>query len=514
VQVISAADSPAIRILLVEDSSADAELLLHTLERAGYRVTVERVETERELRAALADRTWDVVVSDYSLRQLSGPRALEILATTELDLPFIIVSSAVGEDVAVAMMREGASDYILKENLTRLGPAIEREVREAALRGERRSLEEQLWLSDRLASVGTLAAGVAHEINNPLAAIIANLELLGEDLAGGDLEGRLEQMRAQLADAREGADCLRHIVRDLKVFSNSPATEQRGPVDVERVLESALRMAWNELRHRGTVVREYGDVPPVDALEARLAQVFLNLVVRAAHAIREGDVANNHIRVATSVDAQRRVVIEIEDTGEGIAPGDLPHVFDAFYTTRPLGMGTGLGLPICHRIVTDLGGAIAVESKLGEGSRFRVTLPAARAKPSTSSRPARDSVPPRRARVLIIDDDPAIGRTLARLLGKDHDVTVAAAREALELFASGARFEVIFCDLMMPQVTGMDLHQRLAHDLPEQAERMVFITGGAFTARAQAFLEGVTNARIDKPFDTRVVKALVRRHQR
>jgi signal transduction histidine kinase len=500
-----------IRILLIEDSLADEELLILALRRGGYEIELERVETEPELRAALARQTWDVVVSDYALPQFSGPDALEVVRSTGIDVPFIIVSGTVGEEVAVAIMKSGANDYLLKGNLVRLGPAIEREMREAVIRAERRKMQEQLLISDRMASVGTLAAGVAHEINNPLAAIIANLEFLSDDFASGDVFTRGEQMRAQLSDAREGAERLRHIVRDLKVFSRSTEHERRGPVDVERVMESSLRMAWTEVRHRATVVKEYGNVPPVDALEARLGQVFLNLVVNAAHAIREGNVEGNRIRIATRVDDAGQIVVEIADTGAGIAPENLSRIFDAFFTTKPAGVGTGLGLSICHRIVTDLGGTIAVESELGKGTTFRLTLPRAGvAEVPQAAAPPAPAAAARRGRILLIDDDPAIGRTLTRLFGQDHDLTlVDGAAEALAILSSGRTFDVIFCDLMMPQMTGMDLHALIARDVPGQLERMVFMTGGAFTPGAQAFLESVPNTRIDKPFDLRQLRAIV-----
>ncbi len=504
-----------LRLLLVEDRPDDEELVLLELQRGGYDVVHERVETAAALRAALQRPGWDVVLSDFAMPYFSGPAALAIVRELELDLPFIIVSGTVGEEAAVAAMRSGASDYVFKGSLGRLCPAIDRELREAASRAERRKMQEQLVISDRMASVGTMAAGVAHEINNPLAAIVANLELMARDISrvAGDLGvgTRFEVVLEELNDARESADRLRNIVRDLKMFSRSASEEQRGPVSVQRVLESSLRMAWNEIRHRARLVKDYADVPPVEADEARLGQVFLNLLVNAAQAIREGNAEQNLIRVCTSVDpASGRVAVEVRDTGAGIAPENLPRVFDAFFTTKPVGVGTGLGLSICHRIVAGLRGEIQVESQPGKGSVFRVLLPPSRQE-GTAARPPIVVAPPcRNGKVLVIDDEVSVARALGRLLQREHDVTiVSSANEAQDRIASGMRYDVILCDLMMPQMTGMDLYGLVLETAPDQAAQMIFLTGGAFTPEARAFLDKIPNQRIEKPFDSQHLRSIV-----
>jgi len=503
-----------LRALLVEDSPNDAELVLLELRRGGYVVSSERVQTGPELDRAL-EGNWQVVLSDYSMPGYSGLEALSLVRRKGVDIPFIIVSGTVGEDAAVGAMRAGAHDYVLKQSLVRLCPAIDRALREAELRASQKKMQEQLLISDRMASVGTLAAGVAHEINNPLAAIVANLELMARDLSSIanrlNLTDRLHDVFDELSDARESADRLRHIVRDLKIFSRATDEEHRGAVDVERVLDSSLRMAWNEIRHRARLVKEYSAVPAVEANDARLGQVFLNLIVNAAQAIREGDAEHNLIRVSTRLDGQGQIVTEIHDSGSGIAPENLSRIFDAFFTTKPVGVGTGLGLSICHRIVNGLGGTLEVESEVGKGSVFRVVLPPAK---SGAPAPKRPSLPPlvksRRGRVLVVDDEPMIATAIGRTLAFDHEVVVSGdAAEALERILSGERFDVLLCDLMMPQMTGMDLHAALAENAPDQAERMIFLSGGAFTAAARAFLDEVPNQRLEKPFDTRQLSALV-----
>lgn len=497
-----------LRVLIVEDSADDAELVVRELARGGFAVTSERVDSARGLREALDRARWEVVLSDYAMPGFSGTEALNLVKGAGLDVPFIIVSGTVGEEAAVGAMRSGAHDYVLKQSLVRLCPVIDRELREAALRAEQRKMREQLLISDRMASVGTLAAGVAHEINNPLAAILANLELLSRDLSAlarergfGEAFGDVFD---ELRDARESAERLRHIVKDLKIFSRATDEEHRGPVEVERVLESSLRMAWNEIRHRARLVKSYGQVPAVLANEARLGQVFLNLIVNAAQAIEEGDAEHNRISVRTGVDAAGNVLVEIEDTGSGISPENIKRIFDAFFTTKPVGVGTGLGLSICHRIVSGMGGSIDVQSELGKGSVFRITLPpagAASVVPAAHTGAPVPSAP--RGRVLVIDDEPMISTAIGRTLGLDHDVVLTSeAAQALARVDAGERFDVILCDLMMPQMTGMELYSELAARAPDQAKRMIFLSGGAFTTAARAFLDRVDNQRLEKPFDT------------
>jgi signal transduction histidine kinase len=253
---------------------------------------------------------------------------------------------------------------------------------EATLRheiAERRQMQKKLLLADRMASVGTLAAGVAHEINNPLAYTLANLDYLSDCLR--DLPGDLPsldvgELRSAVAEAIEGGQRVRGIVRDMKALSRVD-DDRIGPVDIERALDASLNMACQELRHKARVVKEYGGVGLACANEGHLVQVFLNLLVNASHAISGADSGANEVRIATCLDAEGRIAIEVSDTGAGIPEDVLPRIFDPFFTTKPIGVGTGLGLSICHGLLTAMGGQIEVASKVGVGTRFLVTLPAA-----------------------------------------------------------------------------------------------------------------------------------------
>jgi PAS domain S-box-containing protein len=369
---------------------------------------------------------------------------------------------------------------------------------------ERRQSQARLLLTDRMVSVGTLAAGVAHEINNPLAFLLTNLGYATDALAGELPLERLREVREAIAEALEGAQRVREIVRDLKTFSRSD-DGGRAPVSVERVLESSIKMAWNEIRHRARLVKHFGGVPSVLAEEAKLGQVFLNLLLNAVQAIPEGDARGNVIEVTTAVEAGA-VVVTVRDSGSGIPEAVRPRLFTPFYTTKPPGVGTGLGLYICRDIVGGLGGTIEALPCDGPGAVLRVTLPlhAEAAPPAPCPAPAA-----RRGRVLVVDDEPMIGATLSRVLGGHEVVTVGSARAALARLEAGEVFDVVLCDLMMPEMTGMDLYDALAARTPALAERVVFLSGGLFTPAARSFAERVKNPLLEKPFDAVALRRVV-----
>ncbi len=374
---------------------------------------------------------------------------------------------------------------------------------------QERAAQEQLMISDRMASIGMLAAGVAHEINNPLAAVIANLDLAIAELADFQESAALEEVNEMLDDARTAADRVKHIVRDLKIFSRHEETKDSA-VDVHQMLDSTLRMAWNEIKHRARLVKEYGDsIPPVRGSESRLGQVFLNLIVNAAQAIPEGNTSKHQIRISTRVDGPK-VVIDIADSGTGMSVDTVRHLFTPFFTTKAQGVGTGLGLSISHRIVTDIGGELRIDSELGRGTTVHVILPIV-VTADVEAAPTVVAVnATRRARVMVVDDEVIITATIRRLLSRDHEVVTATrAIEGLHRIQSGERFDLILCDLMMPQMTGMELHDRIAEIDGDQASRMVFLTGGAFTPTARQFLDRVPNQRIEKPFDAQHLRLLV-----
>jgi PAS domain S-box-containing protein len=393
---------------------------------------------------------------------------------------------------------------------------------------ERRKARSLVATADRMASVGTLAAGVAHGINNPLTYVMGNLSFALEELdrlfappdeSGGaaDAESRmselasmLDELRDALAQASEGSARIRDLVADLVTFSSRQEIES-DTLDLHAVVESALNLTRNEIRHRARLVKRFEEVPCVKGDPSQLAHVMLSLLINAAQAIPEGEAEENEIRVSTWTDPSGAAVVEICDTGPGIAPEILGRLFEPFFTTKPVGSGTGLGLAVAHGIVSSIGGEISVESTLGRGSAFQVRIPPTLASTTDSPPhdPQRSQTPSRR--ILLVDDEPHLLSMLQRVLARLGGVlAVEGGREALELIQGGARFDVILCDLMMPDMTGMDLFHELRLKQPELAERVVFITGGPFTSRATAFLEQIDNRVIAKPLDPEALVAAIR----
>jgi len=379
---------------------------------------------------------------------------------------------------------------------------------------ERRQLEASLRQADRMASVGTLALGVAHELNNPLAYVLSNLQIAREELARfRDVlpAGFQESFRTLLYESREGVARMRQVVRDLKTFSRD-SDEPVGPVALQPVLRSCVNMTRNELVHRAQLREDYQPTPEVAGNESRLGQVFINLMVNAIHSLPERHPRDNWVRVATWTDDAGRAVVEIADNGEGIPESDLARIFDPFFTTKPPGEGTGLGLSIVHNIVRGMEGEIDVETRPGEGTAFRVRMPAAvrpmRVRRSSSSSLRIPAAVPG-GRVLVVDDDRMVARSLERVL-REHDVVVAGGgAAALRILESDRSFDVVLCDLMMPDVSGIDVFAQVSLSDPDLSERFVFMTGGAFTAQARAFLDTVPNEHFEKPFDPNEVRLTV-----
>lgn len=382
------------------------------------------------------------------------------------------------------------------------------------------------WSSaERMASLGRLAAGVAHEINNPLAYVLGSIELLERGLAEiGALHPEaartgeiINDAQSALSNAKDGVERIRSIVKDLTTFSRA-VPDSRRPVEVEAVLESTLNLAWNELRHRVRVVKDFSGVPELLGDEGRLAQVFLNLILNASQAIPDG--RQGVLRISTASEGGQ-IKVSVEDDGVGIAPEDLPYVFEPFFTPQTgWGRGpqqyrdaaAGLGLAICRNVVTALGGTITVTSTPEAGTRFTVTLQAAGA-PEASVEGNRARSRERvnsRARILIIDDEPLLGQTLRFAFQDKHDVEVASSgREALDRLGADSDFDLVLCDLMMPDVSGEHVYRAVSERAPSLLPRFVFMTGGAFTERAQEFLAQFAGRQLEKPFNIDEVELLL-----
>jgi signal transduction histidine kinase len=242
-----------------------------------------------------------------------------------------------------------------------------------------RAIQEQLLFSERLATIGQIAGSISHEINNPLAFIISNLTFSQEALKrtqGALSEEECQEVQEALAEASDGAERVRTIVQDLKMLLH-PGTIERSPMDLAAAIRTAMKMAAHEIRHRARLVEQLDGIPEIHGNSARLTQVFLNLLINAAHSIPPGQVERNEIRINAQVCPPGHVIVKVSDTGSGIPPEHVKRIFDPFFTTKPQGMGSGLGLSVCHSIITAHSGEISVESEVGRGTTFQIVLPLA-----------------------------------------------------------------------------------------------------------------------------------------
>jgi PAS domain S-box-containing protein len=523
--------------IAVESEVSGALLCVHWLIRTDRQYRAERALKDSELRfRRLIDAAPDgvlvlvnkrIVYANHALSNLHG--CLHSRRLLQLDLGALVVSGDL-ELVSAAIEAIGRGERLASpveiRIIRRSGRSIpveillvrtEWDLKQAVLLiardvSGRRQIQSKSIKNDRLAAVGTLAAGVAHEINNPLAYVLLNIQYLIREIPKLEIAAdRIGLLIERLREARHGAERVSAIVKDLRTFSRADE-ESVGAVELRRVLFGAIKVARSQLMDRGQIVEILEDVPTVRGNASRLEQVFLNLLVNAIQALSGNLPEANVIRIRVVRSGDQTVVVEISDTGIGIAPEHLDRVFDPFFTTKPVGLGTGLGLPICHSIITKMGGSISVSSEVGRGTTFQVRVPVDREVQALSIRtptppPARS---PDRAKVLVVDDELTVVSMLSRILTEEHNVEIATSAEtALELI-DRSDFDVVLCDLLMPNMSGVDLYEEVLRRYPGFQKRIVFMTGGAFTPRAAQFLARVDNPRIEKPFDMKSLRRLVR----
>jgi PAS domain S-box-containing protein len=372
---------------------------------------------------------------------------------------------------------------------------------------ERRAWHAELMRADRLATIGMLSASVAHEINNPLTYTLLHLERMAltvpQQIADPAARRQVETM---IAEAREGGERVRAIVRDL--LSVARHDDDVAPVSVEAALDTALKLAGPTVATRAEVIRRCQPVPPVRASIGRLGQVLLNLILNAADAF-ERDAPGNRVEIEIGRDGEV-VVVAVTDNGRGIGPDVLPRIFEPLFTTKPLGAGTGLGLSICKTIVTELGGTITARSTLGSGTRVEVRLPAERS-PEAAPPPPPPAAQPRR-RIAVIDDDRILADALTALVAlRHHADPFIEPRSALASLTVGEVYDHVLCDVNMPSMHGVDLYLQLVERRPEYARRFTFITGGGPSLRTEAVVARGEAALLHKPFDFETLMAAIER---
>lgn len=512
---------PAItRILLVDDKEDDRASIRQSLREMPFPVDLLECGSLADAFVMLADHPRDCVLVDLRLPDGSGLALLDAPGKHS----FIVITRQANQKQAVTSLQRGAQDYLVKEDLN--ADSLARSIRYAVERKRGAMLRDQLAHSDRLASLGRLAASVAHEINNPSAYVAANLSVLidvctswrdflhtMERQSEHSPELRLllkehsptthpEETLDMLRDSLGGLERISTIVRQLRSFSRRPdEDEPTEPVSLTEIASWASVLTQTQVSHRARFERVLDkSIPSFVGRPGRLAQVATNLLVNAAYAVPEGNPEDQLVRVSTFVEDDFAVLM-VEDSGHGMSDAVKQRALEPFFTTKPHGEGTGLGLAIAADIVRSHGGEIVLENRVEGGTRASVRIPLQTG--------IRQTLPPESAvlpaatknlRILLIDDEPSIRRAYRRLLSP-HEVVALEASDAIThtLVGGDQRFDVVVCDLMMPGIDGVALYERFKKDAPELASRTLFCTGGAFGDRARQFVARTGRPVLEKP---------------
>jgi two-component system NtrC family sensor kinase len=539
------------RILIVEDDASLAKDLWHTLIEQGFEPCGTAACAEDALLHFERLRP-DLVMMDVRLRGAADGIDVGRALRERYSTPIIYLAAYVDPATLERARLTEPSAFLLKPiSRAELEMSIEIALHKTANAGGRRVPRAEAVSGERsdgvehLAALGRMAAGVAHQINNPLAVVAANADVVACELerqraqrasdvrvSATELQRLDETIEAQ-AELGLAAQRIARIVANIRSFS-SPAARLDEVADVRRAVDRAISLTGLELGERARLAIEVPDLPLVATSQARLTEVLEQLLLNAAYAVAQVPRAAHVIAVRARSTEGNEVLIEVLDTGAGMAPEVQERIFEPFFTTKPLGTGTGLGLSICHGIVAAAGGHLEVESQAGVGTHCSIVLPAApeaarrshieallpsRAVrsmgPSLVARGARAKTRPAAARsarrrcILVVDDEPMLLRSVRRLLPEYELVCLESAREALNLLDAGRSFDLIVSDLMMPEMTGIDFYEALCARHPEAARRVIFITGGALGELVGRFLGSVPNMRLEKPFAAHDLRRMI-----
>jgi signal transduction histidine kinase len=474
-----------IQILIVEDNPADADLVVRELRRAEFDFDWQRVDTEAEYLAKL-NSGLHLILSDYEMPQFSGLRALELLKQQPaLDIPFIIVSGTIGEDMAVAAMQRGAADYLLKDRITRLGPAVRRALQEVEEHGERKRLEAQFIEAQKMEVVGQLAGGVAHDFNNVLAVIMGYSDLIVQDL------GPDHPLQKYVEEIRHASKRAAGLTQQLLIFSRKQ-TVQAVALDLNEVVESMEKMLRRLIDENVEMTVVCGSqIGQIKADSGYVWQVLMNLVVNARDAMPNGGKLAIETSKVTLDDAYAQahpgttpgdyVMLSVRDTGVGMSEEVKARMFEAFFTTKPKGKGTGLGLVTCQTIVRQSGGHIDVSSEVGQGTTFKIYFPRIDEPAHMATKPLAQIGPVRRGTetLLLVEDEPAV-RHLAEGVLKGHGYTVLTApngQDALRVAREhrGPPIALVVTDVIMPRMGGKVMAEWLKTTYPDL--KVLFTSG-------------------------------------
>ena len=514
----NAPPAATIRVLLVEDSKDDVELVTLELARHGFDCDAHAVETRPEFLAALTKGSWDVVLSDHSMREFSAMEALALVRENDPDLPFIIVSGTIGEDAAVSAMKAGAQDYVLKQNLRRLGPAVEREMREAANRRSQRhklqASEHQLRHAQKLEAVGRLAGGIAHDFNNLLTVILGFSEFLIEALPAGTPALR-DASEIRVAAQRAG-----RLTKQLLAFSRQQVLEPR-VVDLVAALKDLQPMIQRLI---GEDIRcQFTFAPPPQLVlidPGQFEQIMLNLIVNARDAMPHGGRLAIELSRATVAGEQAAaldvaegeyITVTVTDSGEGMDAETVEHIFEPFFTTKDPGRGTGLGLSTVFGIVRQSRGGIEVRTVPKQGTMFRIYF--VRSNATTADDDAVAAVPrpiTAPSTILLVEDEQGVRAFLETALQRagHHVIATGSGHEAVSAAArSVAPIDLVITDVVMPGMAGPDVARLVSQSHP--GAKVLFLSGYATHASLPDSLTADPSAFLQKPFSVDALLAKV-----
>lgn len=512
------ANKRPLKVLLVEDSEDDAELVLLELNRGGFVPDYQRVQTREDMRRALEEQPWELVLSDYSMPRFSAPEALAVLRSRDNELPFIIVSGTVGEETAVQAMRLGVNDYILKGKLGRLCAAIERELREADSRkrsrvelaqsnSERdraeeslRRAEEQLLHTQKMEAVGRLAGSVAHDFNNLLSVILSYCALILKDLKP------MDPLRPEIAAIQGAGERAADLTRQLLAFSRKQVLAPR-VLDLNNVLRGSEKILRRLIGEDIDFVTRYArTLPSVKIDPGQIDQVVMNLAVNARDAMPNGGkltveteetyLDESFAVLHPEITPGNYVMLAMSDSGVGMDKETQLRIFEPFFTTKGTGKGTGLGLSTVFGIVKQSGGSIWVYSELGKGTTFKIYLPAVTEKASSfSTPPPAPTTLEGTETVLLVEDQDEV-RAVALEVLRRFGYHVLEARNAGEALLHCERhplaISLLLTDVVMPQMNGRELAERLQPLRPNM--RVLYMSGYTDNAIVQ---HGILEAGIE-----------------
>ncbi len=462
------------RILIVEDNAGDADLVAEHFEDSY--LDVELLVTPRlsSATAILREEPIDCVLLDLGLPDVRGTETVVRLREVAPDVPVVVLTGFDDAAIAGSCVRLGAQEYLEKGQLSprSLAQAVEL----AMLRVSESRVRRELLQNDRLRSIGLLAAGIAHEVNNPLTVLHMNLQALQDWVTRQARDQSFRDIiEPILVDCQDGADRIARIVGRLNAFARADEEQPRTVLDVEQTIHDAVRLTTHQWRGHCELELDIQSLPKVFGYPGQLTQVLVNLLLNAAQAI--GPVGRGLIRIETRMRDQM-VEIQVIDDGPGMPPAVLRRVFDPFYTTKDRSQGTGLGLALCQGIIKGHGGSLTAVSTPGDGSTFTITLPPSDRDVTHEDARKRSIHPPRR-RVLVVDDELPILKAVSRLLRNHHDVTVAqGGRAALDILSQGVDFDVVLCDHAMPDLDGSQVYRWLMTHRPSLVNRFVVMSGG------------------------------------